>query len=163
MSTLPRILLVEDDPADTRLALAVLGDLRLTDQVMAVTDGAEAWDFLQAQGGFENRPPGNPAVIVLDLKLPRVDGLELLARVKHETAFRLIPTIILTSSREERDLRRAYELGANGYVVKVIDFEEYGAVLKTTVRYWADTNEAPPGCLPRTKPFPPDFPRSSPC
>ena len=151
MNSMPRILLVEDDPADARLALAVFEQLNLTDQVLSVTDGAEAWDFLQARGRYGTRTPGNPALVVLDLKLPRVDGLELLSRAKGRNDLRLIPIVILSSSRESSDLQRAYELGANGYVVKTIDYDEYDSVLKSMVQYWANVNEAPPGSLPTSR------------
>jgi len=151
MTTLPRILLVEDDPADMRLTLEVLRELNLADQVVIVTDGVEAADFLGARNAFQDRPPGNPAIVLLDLKLPRVDGLEVLAMLKGDPLQRCIPVVCLTSSREDRDLRRAYELGANGYVVKTIDFEEYTASIRALGTFWAITNEPPPGSLPKPR------------
>jgi CheY-like chemotaxis protein len=149
MTNFSRILLVEDDPADARLAMAVFKDLGLSDQVITVADGMEALDFLQLHGRFSDRAPGHPAVTLLDLKLPRLNGLELLQKVRKNPALKQIPIVCLTSSREDRDVRRAYELGTNAYVVKTINYDEYAAALKALASFWAVANEAPPGCLPR--------------
>lgn len=151
MPTLPRILLVEDDPADLHLAMAVFAELQMSDQIFAVSDGAEAAEFLEMRGRYQTRPPGNPSLVLLDLKIPLVDGLELLAFAKAHPLFRLIPFVCLTSSRNERDVRRAYELGVNGYVVKTIDYGDFASALKSLADFWVMANEPPPGSLPRPK------------
>jgi CheY-like chemotaxis protein len=148
-SPLARILLVDDDASDVRLATAVLEKLKLAPQVCVAHDGVMALDFLYARGSYRDRPPGNPAVVVLDLKLPRLDGLDVLQQMRSDPSLRLIPVVVLTSSRRENDLRRAYELGANGYVVKTIDFAATRASLHALGEFWAVINEPPPGSLRR--------------
>jgi CheY-like chemotaxis protein len=143
MSTCTEILLVEDDPGDVRLALEVLRELHMEERCVVVNDGEEAIDFLHARGAYSQRAPGMPRVIVLDLKMPRVDGFELLEHIKADPRFKLIPVVVLTSSREERDVQRAYALGVNSYAVKSINFAEYRERLRTLVKYWADVNEQP--------------------
>jgi CheY-like chemotaxis protein len=143
MSTCTEILLVEDDPGDVRLALEVLRELHMEERCVVVNDGEEAIDFLHARGAYSQRAPGMPRVIVLDLKMPRVDGFELLEHIKADPRFKLIPVVVLTSSREERDVQRAYGLGVNSYAVKSINFAEYRERLRTLVKYWADVNEQP--------------------
>jgi CheY-like chemotaxis protein len=143
MSTCTEILLVEDDPGDVRLALEVLRELHMAERCVVVNDGEEAIDFLHARGAHSQRAPGVPRVIVLDLKMPRVDGFEFLEQIKVDPRFKLIPVVVLTSSREERDVQRAYGLGVNSYAVKSINFAEYRERLRTLVKYWADVNEQP--------------------
>jgi CheY-like chemotaxis protein len=143
MSTCTEILLVEDDPGDVRLALEVLRELHMAERCVVVNDGEEAIDFLHARGAYSQRAPGMPRVIVLDLKMPRVDGFEFLEQIKVDPRFKLIPVVVLTSSREERDVQRAYGLGVNSYAVKSINFAEYRERLRTLVKYWADVNEQP--------------------
>lgn len=141
------ILLVEDDPGDVHLALTVFKGLKLHEEVCVVGDGEMALDFLHARGPFAHRTPGQPSVVLLDLKLPRLDGFEVLEHVRNTPALRLVPTVVLSSSGEERDLRRAYELGANAYVVKCIDFRAYSRALASIVSFWLSANEPPPGSL----------------
>jgi CheY-like chemotaxis protein len=124
------ILLVEDDPGDVRLALAVFERLQLAERCVVVNDGEEAIDFLRSSGRFSQRIPGLPRLVLLDLKMPRMNGFDLLERMKTDAALKLIPVVALTSSREERDVDRAYDLGVNGYVVKGIDFKDYQATLR---------------------------------
>ncbi|MGA2256195.1 MAG: response regulator [Thermoguttaceae bacterium] len=149
---LARILLVEDDPSDVVLMLAAFREMGLGDQVVVVNDGVQALDYLYARQAFRHRPPGHPAVVLLDVKLPRVDGFEVLQQIRANPATRFLPVVILTSSNQQRDLQRAYELGANGYVVKTIDFDVDNAALHAIAQYWAVANEPPPGSLPRPKP-----------
>lgn len=147
MSDLKPILLVEDNPNDIELTLAALGESHLANEVVVCRDGVEAMDYLKREGAFANRTPGNPAVVLLDLKLPKMDGLEVLQRIKSDDAFRTVPTVMLTSSREERDLMRSYRLGVNGYVVKPIVFEEFVAAVKEIGLFWAVVNTPPPGSV----------------
>ncbi len=149
---LDRILLVEDDPHDAVLTLAAFAELGLADQVAVVNNGEQAIDYLFARNEFRGRSPGLPAVVVLDVKLPLVDGFEVLEYIRSQPATRYVPVVVLTASNQERDRQRAYELGANGYVVKTIDFEADTATLHAIAQYWAMSNEPPAGCLPRPKP-----------
>jgi CheY-like chemotaxis protein len=148
---LARVLLVEDDPHDVVLALAAFAELGLDDQVAVVNNGEQAIDFLNARNAYRNRLPGLPAVVLLDIKLPLVDGFEVLEQIRAEPTLRWLPVVILTSSNHERDRQRAYELGANGYVVKTIDFQADTASLHAIAQYWAMCNEPPAGSLPRPK------------
>jgi CheY-like chemotaxis protein len=143
------ILLVEDDPGDVRLALAVFRALKVADRCVVVNDGEQALDFLHLKGRFSKRPPGLPRLILLDLKMPRMNGFEFLQQVKADQEFKTIPVIALTSSREERDVERAYDLNVNGYVVKSIDFSDYRATLQALAKYWENVNERPPGFVER--------------
>ena len=145
------ILLVEDDPGDVRLALAVFQKLQLAERCVVVNDGEEAIDYLCSSGRFSQRTPGLPRLVLLDLKMPRMNGFDLLERIKTDAALKLIPVVALTSSREERDVDRAYDLGVNGYVVKGIDFKDYQATLRALAMYWSDINERPPGFLERRR------------
>ena len=147
MVPLARILLVEDDPADVQLILAALREVHLATQVFVVTDGVQALDYLHRRETFRNRPPGHPAMVLLDIKLPRIDGLQVLRQMRTDPALRLIPVVVLTSSRQERDLQQAYELGVNGYMVKTIDPEAYYTNLRALGHYWAVANEPPSGSL----------------
>ena len=137
------ILLVEDDPGDVHLAFAVFRTLQMAERCTAVHDGEPAMDFLQARGHFAQRAPGFPALVLLDLKMPRVGGFDFLQRVRADAHLRMLPVVALSSSREDRDVQRAYDLGANGYVVKGIDFVDYRETLKSVARYWVSVNESP--------------------
>ena len=143
------ILMVEDDPGDVSLALAVFRAMKIADRCVVVNDGEQALEFLNAQGRFAQRPSGLPRLILLDLKMPRMNGFEFLQRIKADEKFRMIPVVALTSSREERDVERAYDLNVNGYVVKSIDFSDHRATLEALARYWDNVNERPPGFVER--------------
>lgn len=147
MSDLKRILLVEDSPQDIELTLAALEENRLANEVIVVRDGEAALDFLYKRGIFKLRTPGNPAVILLDLKLPKVDGLEVLECIKGDPNLKAIPVVMLTSSREERDLVNSYELGVNAYVVKPVDFKDFVEAIKELGLFWAVINEPPVGSV----------------
>lgn len=142
---LGRILLVEDNHYDIELTLEVLAEYNVANEVVVVEDGAEALDYLFRREKFEKRPEGNPAVILLDLKLPKVDGIEVLRTIKADEKLKIVPVVVLTSSREERDLLDSYRLGVNAYVVKPIDFHEFAGALKGLGVFWAIINEPPPG------------------
>lgn len=144
MKDIKRILLVEDDRRDAELTLEALTSHNLANEVVVVEDGVEAMDYLQQQGLYTLRTPGNPAVILLDLKLPKMDGLEVLQAIRASETLRLIPVVMLTSSAEERDLIRSYQLGANGYVVKPMDFKEFVAEVAALGVFWAAINRPPP-------------------
>ena len=146
MSDLRSILLAEDNPNDLELTLAALAEYNLANEVVSVSDGAEALDYLHRRGPYSSRPPGNPAVILLDIKMPRMDGLEVLREVRSDADLRPIPVVILTSSREERDLIESYRLGVNAYVVKPVRFQEFVESVKQLGAFWAIVNEPPPGC-----------------
>lgn len=139
---LQRVLLVEDSPEDAELTLTALQNL-LKNRVEWVRDGAEALEYLEKRGAHAGRPAGNPCVILLDLKLPKVDGLEVLRYVKGSEALRTIPIVVLTSSREDRDLAESYRLGANAYVVKPVDFHAFADAVRTLGMFWAIVNEPP--------------------
>ena len=139
------ILLVEDNPNDLELTLIALEKSQLANEVIVVRDGAEALDYLNCQGTFHNRTAGNPAVILLDLKLPKVDGLEVLRHIRSTPSLKSAPVVMLTSSREEQDLLRSYELGVNAYVVKPVDFQEFVRAISDLGIFWAVLNEPPPG------------------
>lgn len=141
------IVLVEDNPHDLELTLVALERSQLANEVIVLRDGAEALDYLQRQGAYSERVEGNPAVMLLDLKLPKVDGLEVLKIVRESAELRSIPVVMLTSSREEPDLQRAYELGVNAYVVKPVEFKEFVAAISDLGVFWAVLNEPPPGSL----------------
>jgi CheY-like chemotaxis protein len=145
MSELKRILLVEDSEADIELTLAALAGHRLANEVVVVRDGAEALDYLQKEGAYSGRAGGNPAVVLLDLKMPKMDGLEVLARVKSDPALRSVPVVMLTSSREEKDLVESYRLGVNAYVVKPVDFSQFVSAIEKVGMFWAVINQPPPG------------------
>jgi DNA-binding response OmpR family regulator len=140
-----RILLVEDSPNDVELTLAALAENHLANEVVVARDGEEALDYLYQRGMFRLREPGHPAVVLLDLKLPKVDGLEVLARLKGDAELKVVPIVMLTSSREERDLINSYNLGVNAYVVKPVDFREFVWAIKEIGCFWAVINQLPPG------------------
>jgi CheY-like chemotaxis protein len=143
MTNLKRILLVEDNEHDVELTLAALEEYNLANEVVVSTDGADALDYLFRRGAHADRPPGTPIVILLDLKLPKVDGLEVLKEVKSDPGLKFVPVIMLTSSREERDLVESYRLGVNAYVVKPVDFSQFVAAVRHIGAFWAVLNELP--------------------
>jgi CheY-like chemotaxis protein len=147
MSELGRVLLVEDDPRDVELTMTALGEYNLANEVVVVRDGQQALDYLYHRGEFSNRFNGNPAVMLLDLKLPKVDGLEVLQQIRSDQRLKLIPVVVLTSSREEKDMIRSYNLGVNAYVVKPVDFHEFVNAIKELGIFWAVINEPPPGSM----------------
>jgi CheY-like chemotaxis protein len=139
------ILLVEDSPRDLELTLAALDKCQLANEIIIARDGAEALDYLWSKGVHADRPPGDPTVVLLDLKLPKIDGLEVLARVKKDDRLKHIPIVMLTSSREEQDLVRSYELGVNAFVVKPVEFNEFFKAIQDLGVFWALLNEPAPG------------------
>jgi CheY-like chemotaxis protein len=149
MSVLGRILLVEDDPNDVELTLTALEEYHLANEVVVARDGAEALDYLYRRGAYAERSNGSPAVLLLDLKLPKVDGLEVLQQIKRDEKLKIIPVVVLTSSREERDMVASYRLGVNAYVVKPVDFHEFVNAIKELGVFWAIVNEPPPGSIKR--------------
>lgn len=144
MPELKRVLLVEDSARDAELTLEALGESRFANEVVVTRDGAEALDWLHRRGTHAARPPGVPAVVLLDLKMPRVDGLEVLRQMRADDALRAIPVVMLTSSREERDLVESYRLGVNAYVVKPVAFDAFIHAVRTLGLFWAVLNETPP-------------------
>jgi len=147
MDKLGRILMVEDDPKDVELTLTALEEYNLANEVVVVGDGEEALDYLNCRGAYSSRTGDNPAVMLLDLKLPKVDGLEVLQHVKSDEKFRMIPVVVLTSSREEKDMVASYKLGVNGYVVKPVNFHEFVNAIRELGVFWAIINEPPPGSM----------------
>ena len=147
MNTLARILIVEDDPKDVELTLTALEEYNLANAVVVTRDGQEALDYLYRRGQFHTRSDGNPAVMALDLKLPKVDGLEVLQQVRSDERLKMIPVVVLTSSHEEKDMMRSYKLGVNAYVVKPVDFHEFVNAVKELGVFWAVINEPPPGSV----------------
>src|SRR6202022_1674154 len=152
MSNLGRILLVEDDPKDVELTLTALEEYKLANEVVVTRDGEEALDYLYRRGNFTPRSTDNPAVLLLDLKLPKVDGLEVLQQIKADAKLKLIPVVVLTSSHEERDMVTSYKLGVNAYVVKPVDFHEFVNAVKELGIFWALVNEPPPGSVKKNNP-----------
>jgi CheY-like chemotaxis protein len=144
LAELRPILLVEDNPRDLELTLAALAKCQLANEIIVARDGAEALDVLYSRGQFAGRDSGPPAVVLLDLKLPKVDGLEVLQTVKADPARRHVPVVMLTASREERDLLRSYELGVNAFVVKPVDFNAFFEAIQDLGMFWAILNEPPP-------------------
>jgi CheY-like chemotaxis protein len=147
MIELKMILLVEDSPNDVELILIALAGHRLVNEVAVVRDGEEALDYLYRRGPYAGRTAGNPAVILLDLKLPKVNGTEVLRQIRSDDYLRQIPVVILTSSQEEADRTESYELGVNAYVVKPIDFHSFVDAVRIVGAFWAVVNEPPPGCV----------------
>lgn len=140
-----RILLVDDSPRDTELAIDALRQYHLANEVVALRDGVEALDYLFRRGAFAARPLPDPAVILLDLKMPRIDGLEVLRTVKQHPQLKVIPIVVMTSSREEQDLVESYRLGVNAYVVKPLEFHAFVEAMKVVGAFWAVLNEPPNG------------------
>jgi CheY-like chemotaxis protein len=147
MNKLGRILMVEDDPKDVELTLTALEEYNLANEVIVTHDGEQALDYLYCRGEYKTRSSGNPAVMLLDLKLPRVDGLEVLKQIKSDGELRMIPVVVLTSSKEEKDMVASYKLGVNAYVVKPVDFHEFVNAIKELGVFWAVINEPPPGSV----------------
>ena len=147
MNTLKKILLVEDDDKDVELTLMALAEHHLANEVVVVSDGAQALDYVYRRGEFAARASNNPVVILLDLKLPKVDGLEVLRQIRADERLSMIPVVMLTSSREERDLIDSYRLGANAYVVNPVDFHEFINAIKELGVFWALINQPPPGSV----------------
>ena len=139
------ILLVEDNPKDLELTLIALEKSQLANDVVVTRDGVEALDYLNSTGPHANRTPGNPAVVLLDLKLPKVDGIEVLTIIRSTPELKSIPVVMLTSSREEQDLLRSYALGVNAFVVKPVEFREFVDAIADLGIFWAVLNEPPPG------------------
>ena len=152
MADLRPILLVEDSAPDVELALAALSKCQLANEIIVARDGAEGLDFLHRRGAYADRAAGDPAVVLLDLKLPKLDGLEVLERVKTDPMLRHIPVVMLTSSKEERDLVRSYELGVNAFVVKPVEFKAFFEAIQDLGVFWAILNEPPPGTGGRASP-----------
>jgi CheY-like chemotaxis protein len=147
MNKLGRILMVEDDPKDVELTLTALEEYNLANEVVVTRDGEQALDYLYCRGEYKTRSNGNPAVMLLDLKLPKVDGLEVLKQIKSDGELRMIPVVVLTSSKEEKDMVASYKLGVNAYVVKPVDFHEFVNAIKELGVFWAIINEPPPGSV----------------
>src|ERR1700735_3465246 len=144
---LGRILMVEDDPKDIDLTLSALEEYNLSNEVVVARDGEEALDYLYCREKFRERTSDNPAVLLLDLKLPKIDGLEVLQHIKADERLKMIPVVVLTSSREERDMVASHKLGVNAYVVKPVDFHEFLNAIKELGVFWAIINEPPPGSV----------------
>ncbi|MGD0886542.1 MAG: response regulator [Thermodesulfovibrionales bacterium] len=144
MPELRRILLVEDDPNDIELIMTGLAENNLVNEVVAVHDGEEALDYLHCRGKFASRTDGHPAVVMLDLKLPKISGLEVLSQMKTDEKLRCIPVVILTSSKENQDIVQGYQLGVNSYVVKPVNFHQFIDAIKLIGAYWAIVSEPPP-------------------
>jgi len=149
---LPRILLVDDSEKDTELVLHALAENNLANEVVSLRDGAEALDYLYRRGEFAGRTNFQPVVLLLDLKMPKVDGLEVLRQIKSDPQLKLIPVVVMTSSREEQDLVTSYRLGVNAYVVKPMKFHEFIDAVKSLGAFWAVVNEPPPGSLRQNDP-----------
>jgi CheY-like chemotaxis protein len=141
---LPGILLVEDNPNDVELILEALEQHNLANKVTVAHDGVEAIEYLRREGAYSDRAPGEPAVVLLDIKMPRKDGLEVLREIRGDPALKRQPVVILTSSREEQDIITSYDLGVNAYVVKPVDFPGFIAAVKELGVFWALINERPP-------------------
>jgi len=144
MAALKRILLVEDNERDVELTLAALEEHNLANEVVVARDGAEALDYLYERGKYSDRVDGLPAVVLLDLNMPKVDGMEVLQRMKLDPVLKQVPVVMVTSSRVEQDLVRSYELGVNAYVVKPVDFQKFIESIRQIGFFWAILNEPPP-------------------
>jgi len=140
---LKAILLVEDNPRDVELTLEALSDYNLANRVTVMKDGVEAMEYLRYEGAYKTRPKGSPAVMLMDIKMPRMDGIEVLQAVRRDEQLRTIPVVMLTSSREEPDLKRCYDLGVNAYVVKPVNFRQFIDAVKQAGVFWALINELP--------------------
>ena len=147
MAALKRILLVEDNERDVELTLAALEEYNLANEVVVARDGAEALDYLYQRGKYIDRADGLPAVVLLDLNMPKVDGMEVLQRMKLDPVLKQVPVVMVTSSRVEQDLVRSYELGVNAYVVKPVDFQKFIESIRQIGFFWAILNEPPPAAL----------------
>jgi len=145
MDGLKRILIAEDDEKDVELILAALREFKLANEIVVTNDGREALDYLYYQGIYKGRPEGNPAIVILDIKMPKISGLEVLKQIKSDENLKNVPTVILTSSKEDKDLFEGYNLGVNAYVVKPMGFAEFIIAVKGLGLFWAVINEPPPG------------------
>lgn len=151
MEELKEILLAEDDKNDIELTLTALKEYNLSNCVQIVRDGEEALDYLYKRKQYKNLPSGNPTLILLDLKMPRINGLEVLRQIKNDNKLKLIPTVVLTSSNEEKDIIESYRHGVNAYVVKPVNFQLFIDAVKKLGLFWALFNEPPPGCVKKTQ------------
>ena len=147
MTELKRILLAEDNAKDVELTLAALSEHHLANEVTVVRDGQQALEYMRCEGPYKDRPHGNPAIVLLDLKMPKVDGIEVLRQIRTDAKLRTTPVVMLTSSREEKDLIASYQLGINAYVVKPVDFTEFITAIKELGVFWALINEPPPASM----------------
>jgi CheY-like chemotaxis protein len=150
MAPLKRILLAEDSEQDVELTLAALAEHNLANEVVVARDGEEALDYLHQRGKFAGHANGQPVVVLLDLKMPKVDGLEVLRQMRADPVLKHMPVVMITSSREEQDLIRSYQLGVNAYVVKPVDFHQFVESIKQVGFFWAIVNEPPPSGLKRS-------------
>lgn len=144
MNDLKTILIAEDNPQDVELTIEALKDYNLANHIVAVSDGVEAMEYLRYEGRFKNRQKDRPAVLLLDIKMPRMDGIEVLQAIRNDEKLKTLPVVMLTSSREEPDLEKCYELGVNAYVVKPVDFMEFIEAVRHVGVFWAIINELPP-------------------
>ncbi len=144
MQPLKRILFVEDDPKDIELSLEALAAHKLANEIVIARDGVEALDYLYRRGSFAEHPPGNPVLILLDIKMPRMNGIQVLRQIKADDRLCMIPVVALTSSRESSDLEECYRIGINAYVVKPVRFSEFAEAVKQIGVFWALINEPPP-------------------
>ena len=144
MGNLRKILLAEDNPKDVELTIEALSEHNLANHVVVVKDGVEAMEYLRYEGNYKQRKHENPAVLLLDIKMPRMNGIEVLKAVRNDDKLKTIPVVILTSSREESDLIKSYELGVNAYVVKPVNFKDFIEAIKQIGIFWALLNELPP-------------------
>lgn len=142
--TFKRILLAEDDPKDVELTINALDEYNLANDILVVRNGVEALDYLYRRGAFAQEPDGNPIVILLDLKMPKVDGIQVLRQIKSDKHLQMIPVVVLTSSNESQDLETCYQLGANAYVVKPVKFTDFVEAVREVGVFWALINEPPP-------------------
>ncbi|HEV2327786.1 MAG TPA: response regulator [Verrucomicrobiae bacterium] len=149
MAPLKRILLAEDNERDVELTLAALDEHNLANEVVVARDGAEALDYIYGRGKFAGHANGLPVVVLLDLKMPKVDGMEVLRQMRADPEIKRVPVVMVTSSREEQDLVHSYELGVNAYVVKPVDFQKFVESVKQIGMFWAIINEPPPGTMKR--------------
>lgn len=147
MVELKRILLVEDDPRDIELTMEALEEFNLANDIAVAHDGVEALDYIYRKGVFRTRPDGNPIVILLDIKMPKMDGIQVLRELKSDEKMRTIPIVILTSSKETKDLKECYHLGVNAYVVKPVHFTDFMEAVKQVGVFWALINEPPPSSI----------------
>ncbi len=146
---LKTIMLVDDDPSDVELTLEALADNNLANHIIVTKDGVEALEYLRREGKYKLHKSGNPCVILLDIKMPRMDGIEVLRIIRSDSYLKRIPVVILSSSREEQDLINAYDLGVNAYAVKPIDFHKFLVAVKQIGSFWAVINELPPDRMPQ--------------
>lgn len=151
MSSPPRVLLIEDSLRDAELTISVLREYHLANEILHLRDGAEALDYFFRRGAYANREPGLPAVTLLDLKMPKVDGLDVLRQIRADPELKALPVVIMTSSREQQDLADTYRLGINSYVVKPVAFSEFVEAVRQIGAYWVLVNEPPPGSVPRNR------------